>query len=588
MHRKLFWFRGLLGGALLALLLGGMPATGLAQPNVGVAGTAVYVPTGGTIRFQMATKKPIKRVNNPRESVLTIRTVIDNPTMILLTGQTSDVTRLELEDENGVKETYDVIVQRDIENLKTQLKRTAPTSTVVATPISDNTVVLNGTVTNPEDVDILTRVASSLGFTVINALRVGGVQQVQLDVVIATVSRTDLRTMAFDFLTNSKNFYFGSDVAGAIAPITTAGAGGIAHPVAFGGPLTSTVGSANVLTGVLHNGWGFLAFLNALRSDSLAKFVAEPHVTTMSGRPANFHSGGQQAVPSGGGINGVGATFIPFGTDVNFLPVILGNGKIYLEVDTHIDDLSSSTVNIGGALVANRISNSVTTTAELESGQTFVIGGIVTHNVDASSAKLPILGDVPFFGVFFSNKSYEDRETEVIILVTPHLIDAQDCGQVTKILPGQETRRPDDFELFLEGILEAPRGQREVFEGHHYVPAYKNGPSAYEFPCGTNGGCGVFGNRGGCNNGSGAGSCAGGCNGGCGNSVSATVQNPMQAAAPVVSRPEETRLPVGPAAPTVPAPVEFKEVPAPMPTPDGADKPLNLPGSLPMPGGQPQ
>ena len=100
-----------------------------------------------------------------------------------------------------------------------------PTATVVPTPISDNTVILGGTVTNPEDVDILIRVADSLGFKSINAMRVGNVQQVQLDVVIAEVSALDLRALTFNFLANSKNFYFGHDTGGAIGPITSVGGG---------------------------------------------------------------------------------------------------------------------------------------------------------------------------------------------------------------------------------------------------------------------------------------------------------------------------------------------------------------------------
>ena len=71
----------------------------------------------------------------------------------------------------------------------------------------------------------------------------------------------------------------------------------------------------------------------------------------------------------------------------------------------------------------------------------------------------------------------------MVILVTPHLVDPQSCDQLAKLLPGQETRSPDDFELFLEQILEAPRGPREVCPNAHYVPAYKNGPTAQIFPC---------------------------------------------------------------------------------------------------------
>ncbi len=572
MRRTLFWFRGLFGGALLALLLGALPLTGLAQPPAGVTGAALYVPTGGTIRLQMSSKKPIKRVTNPREAVLGIRTVWGDPTTILLTGQQSDVTRLELEDEAGLKEVYDVVVQRDIENLKTQLKRAAPTAAITPTPISDNTVVLNGTVANPEDVDILTKVADSLGFKVINALRVGGVQQVQLDVVIAEVNRDDLRELNFNFLVNSRNFYFGQNTGGALGPITTAGGvsgAGNLGPSAFG-PLAGNVGTANVLTGVVHSSWGFLAFIQALRTESVAKVIAEPHQVTLSGRPSNFHSGGQQAVPSGGGINGVGAQFIPFGTDINATPIVLGNGKIYLEIDARLENPGGGSVTIGGAIVENRVSNSVTTTVELESGQTFVLGGIMTHNVTASNTKVPVLGDLPFFGTFFSAKSFDENEEEIIILVTPRLVDAQDCGQTPKILPGQETRRPDDFELFLEGILEAPRGQREVFDGNHYVPAYKSGPSAGQFPCGLNGGCGSRGCNGGCSSGT--------CTSGCGTAAVGVapvvpVETPVHQATHTDDGAQP--LPAGPGVEVKITPLPAPPVTPVMPVPES--QPMNLP-----------
>jgi pilus assembly protein CpaC len=585
MHRTLFWFRGLLGGALLALVLGGLPGVGRAQ-NQGVAGAAIYVPTGGTIRLQMKDKRPIKRVSNPRDAVLSIRTVFGDPTTILLTGQQSDVTRIELEDETGTKETYEVIVQRDIENLRTQLHRAAPTASIVPTPISDSTVVLNGTVTNAEDVDVLTNVARSLGFQVINAMRVGGVQQVQLDVVIVQVSRSDLRTLTFNFIAQSPNFFFAHNVGSALSTISGIG------PINFGGRAAGAAGTANIVTGVVHNSWSFLAFIDALRSESIAKFLATPHQVTLSGRPSNFHSGGQQAIPSGGGINGVGAQFVPFGTDINFLPIVLGNGKIYLEVDAHVDELAASSINIAGANVANRTSNSVTTSVELESGQTFVLGGITTHTVQGSTDKIPVLGDVPFFGVFFSSKSFNESEEEVMIIVTPHLVDAQDCGQVAKILPGQETRRPDDFELFLEGILEAPRGQREVFQGNHFVPAYKSGPSADQFPCATNDCCGRSGNKGVCNGGNsgcGAAGCAAGCDSGCkgggcnGGPVTAPAAPPAPGTLPSVTGKMDKMDDARPLPMPAPETTATKDA-----NPDATDRPLNLPPSVAPKGERPE
>jgi pilus assembly protein CpaC len=121
----------------------------------------------------------------------------------------------------------------------------------------------------------------------------------------------------------------------------------------------------------------------------------------------------------------------------------------------------------------------------MEDGQTFVLGGLIQHTVDGQTRKLPVLGDIPFLGVFFSSKSYNESEDEVIVVVTPHLVDPMDCSQAPKLLPGQETRSPDDFELFLEGILEAPRGPREVCPNGHYVPAWKHSPTAGVYPCGN-------------------------------------------------------------------------------------------------------
>ena len=247
---------------------------------------------------------------------------------------------------------------------------------------------------------------------------------------------------------------------------------------------------------MIHNRWGFLGFLQALRDDAVVKSLSEPTLTTESGRPASFLIGGEQAVPVPAGLGQVGVQFEEFGTRLNFVPIILGNGKIRLEVEPEVSALNAANgTSIHGTVVPGRTTDRVNTTVELEDGQTFVIGGLIQHSVTGSTEKTPVLGDLPFVGAAFSSKSYQEQEKEVVILVTPHLVDAEDCSQAPKVLPGDETRRPDDFELFLEGILEAPRGPREVFPNHHYMAAYKNGPSAALYPvCRGRDGC-----PGGCN-----------------------------------------------------------------------------------------
>jgi pilus assembly protein CpaC len=483
MRRSRTW-GGAAQAALLALLVGGLAAAGRAQEPP-LRGNALIVPIGGTREFKMATGKPIKSATVPNE-IIAIRGKVGDPTTVVITGQQPGVAKLTLVDENDKKEEYEVIVQLDVEYLRTQLRRAVPTANVNIIPTSTNTVVLSGTVARSADVDVILRVAQSVGVQVINYLNVAGVQQVQLDVVVADVSRTEFRRMAFNFLTDSKNFFLASTVGNAVTQPAAVGTGA---PFSVNGALAAAPGTpngapTNFLAGVLHSSWGILGFLQALREEDVVKSMAEPRVITLSGRPASFLAGGEQAVPVPAGLGQVGVQFEEFGIRLNFLPIVLGNGKIHLEVEPEVSALNAAFgTTIQGTTVPGRTTNRVNTTVELETGQTFVIGGLISHDVIGSAEKVPVLGDLPFVGAYFSRKSFQETEREIVILITPHLVDAQSCSQVAKLLPGQETRTPDDFELFLEGILEAPRGPRQVFQGGHYVPAYKNGPTSELFPC---------------------------------------------------------------------------------------------------------
>jgi pilus assembly protein CpaC len=184
------------------------------------------------------------------------------------------------------------------------------------------------------------------------------------------------------------------------------------------------------------------------------------------------------------GLGQVGVQFGEFGTRLNFLPIVLGNGRIHLEVEPEVSVLDAAAgTSIAGAVVPGRATQRVHTTVEMETGQTFVIGGLIQRELIGNANKVPVIGQVPYLGALFSQKTMTEVETELVVMVTPHLVDAQSACQVGKVLPGQETRTPDDYELFLEGILEAPRGPREVFKGNRYVPPHFNGPTAELFPC---------------------------------------------------------------------------------------------------------
>ncbi len=544
MHRTLCRPRNfLLGGLLLALLVSGRPESLNAQIP-GTSGSSLTVPIGGAVPVQMTTKKAITLVKNSKEDVLGVKTVPGDPKRVNLIGLAAGLSHVDLTDEDGKVDSYDVTVQLDVEFLRTQLRRAFPTANIEPVPIGSSSVALEGTVNHIEDVDSILRIAQAAagGVQIVSRLRVAGVQQVQLCVTVAQVRRNDLRRMAFNFLTDTKNTFLGSTVGQAVVnpasvgvSTTTTTGGSILSPAFLGQTLSGVPGTpngapTNLLFGVIHNNFGFLGFLQALRDESVVTALAEPTLTTISGRPASFLVGGEQAVPVPAGLGQIGVQFEEFGTRLNFLPIVLGNGKIHLEVEPEVSALDAANgTSISGTVVPGRDTTRVNTTVDLEDGQTFVIGGLIQRAISGSTEKTPILGDLPFLGVAFSSKSYQETETEVVIMVTVHLVDPEDCAQAPKILPGQETRRPDDFELFLEGILEAPRGPRDVFPGNHYVPAYKNGPTAAVFPCAGR-------------DGSGGAGCAA-----CGTGGSATMLPGPSVAAP--SRP------VAPEAPVIVAPI---------------------------------
>src|SRR5262249_52259330 len=154
----------------------------------------------------------------------------------------------------------------------------------------------------------------------------------------------------------------------------------------------------------------FAGFLELLRDEGLSKILAEPKLVTLSGRPAHFLSGGQQPVTSStSGISGPGVEYKDFGTEVDFLPIVLGNGRIYLEVRPKVKSINAARfINTAGAISVGFDEQSVTTALELEPGQTMAIGGLIQTQTSANTSKVPVLGDLPYLGAAFSRVEHRD------------------------------------------------------------------------------------------------------------------------------------------------------------------------------------
>jgi Flp pilus assembly secretin CpaC len=241
------------------------------------------------------------------------------------------------------------------------------------------------------------------------------VQQVQLDVVLARVRR------------------------------------GLAHHFVFLKGGRSNQGQ--LLCGVLDWPRGtdsFLGFLRALEKEGVVKVVAQPRLVTLSGNRATFLDGGARAVPVPDGSGQVGVQFEEFGTRLNFLPIVLGNGKIHLEVEPEVSTLDPN---------ARRATQRIHTTVQLESGQTFVIGGLIQKTITASTSTVPIVGELPYVGALFSTRTCTADEAELVVLVTPRLVDTQQPGQTGE---GRLERRLQKLQADVDDLQRELRSLRRA------------------------------------------------------------------------------------------------------------------------------
>lgn len=497
-------WRFLLAGLCLSL---GTSAA-LAQEVVPV----IPVQVNQTREVTMSKKQLIAEVRNENPKICRVQSIIGNPKAVLITGLMPGVSRVVFTDADKNAETFDVSVTTEDRAIREQLRKEFLEQMYKTVPgakldvlLGDKTTIITGTAPDQNAIAIIQQAGrAAFGPDVINAVHLPGqeltpnvprVQQVELEVVVAVVDRSKVRRMSFNWAVNRNKFFISSLIG-----TTTGNPLSFANAISTGGAgaAQSAAGSPNINFGVVNNNTAFSGFLEALRTDGLAKILSEPRITALSGQEAMINSGGETptVLPTS-----IGAppqiTYKPFGTNVYATPVVLENGKIQLKVRAEVSQLNQALgLNIQGVVAPGFDSRKAESVVQIEDGQTLAIGGLIQTKIGAQIAKVPVLGDIPFVGVAFSQTKYEEQEEEMLILVTPRLVDPLSCCQIPRYLPGRETRSPDDFELYLTQILEAPRGQRQLWEGG-YRGAHMNGPTAGVYPCGANGNGSCGWNRGG-------------------------------------------------------------------------------------------
>ena len=293
---------------------------------------------------------------------------------------------------------------------------------------------------------------------VINLLRVPGSQQVLLKVRVAELNRTAMREIGADFLTFDPE-------TGTIAGTQIGGATIQADGTQSG--LSRRGGAVSGMTtafGIFPPS-EFAFFLSALRKNSLVRILAEPNLIAMNGQAASFLAGGEFPVPipqttTGGAGTSVTVEFKEFGVRLNFVPTILDGEAIRLSVDPEVSsiDFSIGTVLVpGGTPVPGLNVRKAHTTVELNQGETLAIAGLLQLTLDAQTSRIPGLGDLPVLGPFFSNTTHQRIEKELIILVSPYLVQPLAPDQVPPG-PGDEVKTPTDTEFYLLNRIEGRTG----------------------------------------------------------------------------------------------------------------------------------
>ena len=283
---------------------------------------------------------------------------------------------------------------------------------------------------------------------VINLIRVPGSQQVLLKVQIAELNRTALRQMGASFLFNDGTTAIGTNVSGAFA----------AAAPAFLNPTTT-------IAGRLNDG-KFQFWIDALRRNTVLKILAEPNLVAYNGHEASFLAGGEFPIPvpqSGGAGGGSAVTveFREFGVRLNFIPHIMDDDVIRLtvapEVST-IDFALATTLVAGGTPVPGLSTRKSKTTVELREGQTLAMAGLMQVTMDGTTRRIPGAGDLPVIGPMFSNNSGRLEEKELVVMVTPFLVEPMDACDVPS-RPGDEILDPNDLEFYLLGRIESRVGR---------------------------------------------------------------------------------------------------------------------------------
>lgn len=432
-------------------------------------------------------------VANFKPNEQSAETSLMSPRKILISGKSTGSTNLYLWGSNGLLiAVLDIEVVLDLAPLKAQLHELLPQDYKnIAVRSSKDKIVLSGEVSTLANMQAaLDLAASYLGSTktiggsnstgsgsgninvatnssqpipekngsspsVINLMSVGGAQQVMLDVKVAEIDRKLIKglNIKFSALQTSDTFSVGAINGGGL--LNSTGIGGLLNQHSFS--------AGGLFLQAISGEFLFNLTIDAANDQQLAKILAQPTLTTLSGQPATFISGGEfpVPVPQGGSTNGsITIEFKEFGIGLKFVPVVLDSGRINLNMNVSVSELSEDAAVIAQAgntdtqfSIPSLTKREASSTLELADGQTMSIAGLISDKLRENINKFPGLGDIPGLGALFRSSAFLNQQTELVIFVTPRLAKPVLAQNVQ--LPTDSFVPPDDVDFYVLGRTES-------------------------------------------------------------------------------------------------------------------------------------
>lgn len=496
------------GCVLLASAASPLPAQVAAVPQQRVgAGASIDLPVLLFKSRIVSLDAPVGRVSVGNPDIADI--VVIRPTELYVLGKDIGTTNVFLWDrDNRLIGSVNVEVTHDLGSLKAKLHQLLP-GNAIEVHSAQRSVVLTGSVPNAATMSAAVRLAEgylaqiqtakeadtfeqesqsrredkAVG-QVINLLQIGGAQQVMLEVKVAEISRTELKRLnaRFNAFKNGSPWSYGGVNGGARFPDLIVTPGNFRVPVFDGaapaGPAVDefapndlTIEDQGLFASYLSRNFLFNLAIDAAKEKGLAKILAEPTLTTLTGQEAKFLSGGEFPIPVPRGDDGVTVEFKEFGVGLKFLPLVLNSGHINLKVNVSVSELSDCSSIV---IETEEISRSflipclekrdASGTIELGDGQTMGLAGLLNDDLREVVTKFPGLGSLPVLGALFRSQEFRKGETELVILVTPRLARPLPPGRPR--LPTDGFVEPTDAEFYWLGRMEGRGGGTGGVAGH--------------------------------------------------------------------------------------------------------------------------